>query len=98
MARMASSLTGGEAGFWSVFFRKKVWRGGVWFLLGILSFLACFRMVFCGQFVVVCVVNVVVWRALFRGRKIRHVLNFIFFVDPFGTGAVELGQCSAPEG
>jgi hypothetical protein len=63
---------------WCVFSEKSLAWWSVVFI-GDFEFLACFWMAFCGQFVVVCVVNVVVWRALFRGRKIRHVFELYFF-------------------
>jgi hypothetical protein len=55
-------------------------------------------MAFCGQFVVVCVVNVVVWRALFRGRKIRHVFELYFLLTNLELEPVGLGPMFRTEG
>jgi hypothetical protein len=41
------------------FAREKIWRGGMWFLLGNMAFLQSQTMVKRGQVVVDCVVNVV---------------------------------------
>jgi hypothetical protein len=44
-----------------VFLLEKVWRGGGGVFVGVFEFLVCFWMVIYGQFVVVRVVNVVLW-------------------------------------
>jgi hypothetical protein len=58
--------------------RKKFRCGGLVFLLGVLQILGVFCMVNCGEFVVGCVVNVVIKRPLFSVRKIRHVFEVYF--------------------
>jgi hypothetical protein len=47
------------------FVRKKVWVEEVWFLLGVLAKLGCKTWCFDGQFVVVCVVDVVLCMVVF---------------------------------
>jgi hypothetical protein len=46
------------------------------------------RWFFDGENVVVCVVNVVVWRSLFRGGKMRQVLEFILGLPVLGIGSI----------
>jgi hypothetical protein len=55
-------------------------RGGVRFLLGILEFLWCFVMVNRGEFVVDCVVNVVLLTVTFRGAENRTPFSTLFSV------------------
>jgi len=57
-------------------------RGVVLILQGILQKKDVFSCFFDGENVVACMVNVVVWRPLFGGGKMRQVLEFIFFGLP----------------
>jgi hypothetical protein len=54
-------------------------RGGLWFLQGFLRKVVCKTWCFGGEFVVNCVVEVVVWMHGFRRRKKRQVVE-VFFV------------------
>jgi hypothetical protein len=57
-------------------------------LQGILRKRSVLRWFFDGENVVVCVVNVVVWRSLFRGGKMRQVLEFILGLPVLGIGSI----------
>jgi hypothetical protein len=64
-------------------------RGGYPFLLGVLAKTGAKTWCFGGEFVVVCVVNVVVQQPLIWARKIRHAfwilfLGFSILGMPFG--------------
>jgi hypothetical protein len=48
------------------------------FLLGILAILGVLMVVFCGEFVVGCVVTVVNRRSLFEVLKVRQVFEIYF--------------------
>jgi hypothetical protein len=63
--------------------------GELWCFQGILRKRGVFEVVFGGENVVVCMVNVVVWRSLFRGRKMRQVFEIYFGTSRFGN---EWGQ------
>jgi len=68
-------------GRWSlcgVNFPDFLFCGGQAFLLGVLAEMRVLLWCFCGQFVVLCVVNVVLWRPLFRARKIRQLFEVYF--------------------
>jgi hypothetical protein len=51
------------------------------FLQGVLRFPQRFRMVFCGEVVVVWWWKRGSWKRIFVCLKMRHVLRFIFWVD-----------------
>jgi hypothetical protein len=59
---------------------EKMFCGGSAFLLGILSFFACFVVVNRGEVVVDCVVNVVCRLPLFRRLKVGQLFQLYFWV------------------
>jgi hypothetical protein len=54
---------------WARFCSDLLWRGGCPFLLGVLAKTGDKTWCFCGEFVVDCVVNVVLLRTVFCGRR-----------------------------
>ena len=59
-ARMGQVYLQGRRRFFLDFVRRKIFCGGVAFLLRVFAFLVCLVMVNRGEFVVDCVVNVVI--------------------------------------
>jgi hypothetical protein len=58
-------------------------RGGYPFLLGVLAKTGAKTWCFGGEFVVVCVVNVVVQQPLISAKKMRHRFWIYFYGFPF---------------
>src|ERR1700733_268037 len=85
-----SSLLGGWRRFFGFCAWKKMFCGGSAFLLGVLSFLACFVVVNRGEVVVDCVANVVCWLSLFRRLRVGQLFQLYFWVGPLVSGSASV--------